>query len=55
LDAPHRFGRPPLWLRCLLLFVALWLATRIVGNVTESLTGIVEGGKPAPSMAAGRG
>jgi len=38
--------RAPLWLRCLVLGVVLWLAVRIVGNVTESLTGMVGDGAP---------
>jgi hypothetical protein len=29
-----------LWLRGLILFVVLWLAVRIVGNVTDSLRGM---------------
>jgi hypothetical protein len=44
---PHQTqtpGRPPLWLIGLILFVVLWLAVRIVGNVTEALTGMLEGG-----------
>ena len=45
----------PLWLRGLILAVALWLAVRIVGNVTASLTGMVEGGPPARIVSAGRG
>jgi hypothetical protein len=33
--------RAPTWLRVLILAVVLWLAVRIVQNVTESLTGMV--------------
>ena len=51
----HRHGIAPLWLRGLILAAVLWLAVRIVGNVTESLTGIVEGGPPARVVSAGRG
>lgn len=47
--------RAPFWLRGLILAVLLWLAVRIVGNVTESLTGMVEGGPPAPAAVLGRG
>jgi hypothetical protein len=46
---------PPLWLRALLLAAALWLATRIVGNVTESLTGIFEGHRPPATTVSGHG
>lgn len=43
-DDPPRPVWPPIWLRLLLGGVALWLAVRIVQNVTESLTGIAQGG-----------
>jgi len=48
-DAPHATHRAPWWLRGLILFVVLWLAVRIVGNVTESLHGMT-GRAPAPTV-----
>jgi len=45
----------PFWLRGLILAVVLWLAVKIVGNVTESLTGMVEGRPPAAQMTTGGG
>jgi hypothetical protein len=46
-DEPGSAHRAPLWLRGLILFVVLWLGVRIVGNVTDSLRGMV-GRAPAP-------
>ncbi len=54
-ESRTRNTHAPLWLRGLILAVVLWLAVKIVGNVTESLTGMVEGGRPAPTQAVGRG
>ena len=51
----HFCNRPPLWLRLLVGAVALWLAVRIVGNVTDSLTGIAHGIPPAPVQYPARG
>jgi hypothetical protein len=55
LPAPHRHGAPPIWLRGLLLFVVLWLAVRIIDNVTDSLSGIAGLHKPASTIVSGRG
>lgn len=51
---PRPLGRAPIWLRLLILAVAVWLAVRIVGNVTETLTGMVEGGGAAAMVSATR-
>lgn len=48
---PRPRHQAPLWLRLLLLFVLLWLGVRIVGNVTDTLTGIADGRAPAPPAA----
>ncbi len=54
-DGPPAAHRAPLWLRGLILFVVLWLAVRIVGNVTDSLRGMT-GRAPAPTtQSAPRG
>jgi hypothetical protein len=55
MDTPRTHHRAPLWLRGLILFVVLWLAVKILGNVTESLTGMVEGDHAAPVVALPRG
>jgi len=55
MDARRTPYRAPFWLRGLILAVVLWLAVRIVSNVTESLTGMVEGHRSAPMMVVGRG
>ena len=55
MDTPRTRHRAPLWLRGLILFVVLWLAVKIVGNVTESLTGMVEGNHAAPATTLPRG
>ena len=55
MDPRRRNDTAPLWLRGLIIAVVLWLAVRIVANVTESLTGMVEGGPPARFVPAGRG
>ncbi len=44
--ARERFPPPPLWLRVVLLAVVVWLAVRIVGNVTESFSGIAGAHRP---------
>jgi hypothetical protein len=46
--AREAFAPPPLWLRVVLLAVVVWLAVRIVGNVTESLSGIAGAHRPIP-------
>ncbi len=51
----RRPGQAPLWLTGLILAVVLWLAVRIVGNVTEALTGMAHGDPPAAVRFAGRG
>lgn len=43
-DDLQQRARAPLWLRLLIFGVLLWLAVRILQNVTESLTGIAHGG-----------
>lgn len=40
---PRQAARIPLWIAALLLFVAVWLAARILHNVTEALTGMTAG------------
>ena len=52
MDARRSRYRAPFWLRGLILAVAVWLAVRIVDNVTESLTGMVVG---APAAVVERG
>jgi hypothetical protein len=55
METLHPRHRAPLWLRGMILFVVLWLAVKIVGNVTESLTGMVESNHAAPTMTLPRG
>lgn len=55
MPARQRLAPPPLWLRGLILAVVLWLAVRIVGNVTQSLTGIFAGHGPPQATQSGRG
>jgi hypothetical protein len=54
MDGKPTPARAPFWLRGLILAVVLWLGVKIVSNVTESLTGMVEGRAAAPTLVAGR-
>ena len=47
-------SRAPFWLRGLILAAVLWLAVKIVANVTESLTGMVEGGTQSQPVYPGK-
>ena len=49
----RRPGEAPLWLTGLILAVVLWLAVRIVGNVTEALTGMAPATRRPPCGSRG--
>jgi hypothetical protein len=45
---------PPIWLRLAVLFVALFLGTRILRTMTDTLTGIVGVSQPAAIVSPAR-
>ena len=44
--------RAPLWLTLLLMFVAIWLGTRIIHNTTEALMAMTTGSQAAYTSSA---
>lgn len=47
---PQEAGHIPPWIAALLLFIAVWLAARILHNVTEALTRMASS---PPPLSAG--